>query len=198
MHWIDPDSLPETTGTVARFLISPHGKPDGFLLDDGQEVHFPPHMGAEIEAALAGEPKAKVRIRGVRPRRAPLLAAVSVEIAGRRIEDNGPPKPHDKPKKPGHREKDTEEGVVARWLHGPKGERRGFLLETGTLVRFPAHAAEQAEFAAPGVKLVVRGKALDTPHGRVIEAEALGPTAKALRDIDDDKPHKPHKKPHHG
>lgn len=196
MHWIDPDSLPEVSGMVARFLVNPHGIPDGFLLEDGQEVHFPPHMAPEIEAALAAAPKTQVRIRGVRPRAAPVLAAVAIAIGERRIEDQGPPEHHHKPHKPGHREKETEQGVVSRWLHGPKGERRGFLLESGTLVRFPKHAAEEAEAVVTlGGEIAVRGKALDTSYGRVIDAHAMGPTVKELRDLDDDKPKKP--KPHH-
>lgn len=42
MHWIDPDQLPETRGTVRRFLLNPHGEPDGFILDRDRQVHFPP------------------------------------------------------------------------------------------------------------------------------------------------------------
>ena len=38
MHWIDPDSLPETTGVFDHFLLSPHGRPDGLILQDGREV----------------------------------------------------------------------------------------------------------------------------------------------------------------
>ena len=43
MHWIDPDHLPEITGTVDQFLVNKHGEADGFLLTDGEEVHVPPH-----------------------------------------------------------------------------------------------------------------------------------------------------------
>ena len=45
MHWLDPDDLPEITGTVARFLLNPHGETDGMILADGSEVHFPPPRG---------------------------------------------------------------------------------------------------------------------------------------------------------
>ena len=31
MHWIDPDSLPETRGIVKGFLLNPHGELDGIV-----------------------------------------------------------------------------------------------------------------------------------------------------------------------
>jgi hypothetical protein len=96
MHWLDPDYLPETTGTLGRFLLNPHGESDGMILTDGTEVHFPPHMAAEIRAAVrAGE---IVKVRGARPRAADMIAAVAIEsMTGERIVDHGPPN-HDKKK----------------------------------------------------------------------------------------------------
>ncbi|MBB2929040.1 hypothetical protein [Paraburkholderia silvatlantica] len=46
MHWIDPDGLPETRGTVTRFLLNPQGELDGFVLGlrHPRQVHFPPHL----------------------------------------------------------------------------------------------------------------------------------------------------------
>ena len=29
MHWLDPDHLPEISGTFERFLLNPHGTPTG-------------------------------------------------------------------------------------------------------------------------------------------------------------------------
>jgi hypothetical protein len=66
MHWLDPDYLPEVSGTFERFLINPHGDADGMILTDGTEIHFPPHMSAEVCAAIRpGEPTI-LTIRGVR------------------------------------------------------------------------------------------------------------------------------------
>jgi hypothetical protein len=43
MRWLDPDYLDEVSGTFERFLIiNQHGNPDGMILADGAEVHFPP------------------------------------------------------------------------------------------------------------------------------------------------------------
>jgi hypothetical protein len=66
MHWIDPDYLPEITGTVDQFLVNKHGEADGFLLTDGGEVHVPPHLSSQLLHDV--HPGSKVRVRGVRPR----------------------------------------------------------------------------------------------------------------------------------
>jgi hypothetical protein len=134
MHWLDPDYLPEVSGTFERFLINPRGEADGMMLTDGTEVHFPPHLSAELCAAIRSGEKTKVKVRGVRPRGGDLIAAVAIEtLDGRRIVDNGPPNRHDGEEKlhnhatkPKHEQMDAE-GIVRRVLHGPKGEARGAL-----------------------------------------------------------------------
>src|SRR5437764_647742 len=92
MHRLDFDYLPEISGTFERFLINPRGDADGMLLTNGAEVHFPPHMSAELCAAIhAG---AIVKVRGVQPR-GDMIAAVAFETGdGTRIVDNGPPNGH--------------------------------------------------------------------------------------------------------
>ena len=62
MHWLDPDHLPEISGTFERFLLNPHGDADGMILSDGTEVHFPPHMSAELCAAIRPGEKPEIRI----------------------------------------------------------------------------------------------------------------------------------------
>ena len=107
MHWLDPAHLPETKGLLDRFLINSHGHADGLFLTDGKEVHFPPHMGKAITAAMkAGD---TVKIRGVRPRDADMVAAVSIQIgeAGPII-DHGPPnEEHDEKKRDHGRDEKT-------------------------------------------------------------------------------------------
>ena len=48
MHWIDPDYLPEITGTVDQLLVNKHGEADGFLLTDGGEVRVSPHLSSRL------------------------------------------------------------------------------------------------------------------------------------------------------
>jgi hypothetical protein len=98
MHWLDPDYLPEITGTVDQFLLNPHGESDGMILTDGSEVHFPPHLSSKIRKA--NRPGETIKVRGVRPRSADLTAAVALETSdGKRIVDDGPPKDHEEEKK---------------------------------------------------------------------------------------------------
>jgi len=197
MHWLDSDYLPEVTGTVARFLLNPHGESDGMILTDGSEVHFPPHMSREVCKAI--RPGQTIKVRGVRPRSANLIAAVAIETSdGERIVDDGPSKDREEEKKVRKHAAKEEgkpiqaEGVVQRALHGPKGEVRGALLEDGRIIRVPAHEVEGiAELLTLGARLAVRGEGLATEFGTVIEAREVGTSDDSLR------PFKP-KKPKHG
>jgi hypothetical protein len=195
MHWLDPDHLPHVSAKVERFLLDPHGDVDGIILTNGIEVHSPPHLSDEIRAEI--RPGDRVTVYGVRPRSADMIAAVAIDTAdGKRILDNGPPKDHEKGKKrlrdaaPEARHRKMEAaGSVLRALHGPKGEIRGCLLDTGTIVRFPAHAADSiVELLSPGAPLAVRGEGLVTELGTVIEAKEIGASKDATRSI---KPKKP-------
>lgn len=189
MHWIDPDSLPEVSGTVERFVLNPHGEVDGFVMT-GKAccvlVHTPPHMEAELTHSVkAGD---HVSVYGVRPRGADLLAAVAVTAKdGRRIVDQGPD--HDR-EHPAHAHRNMQaEGTVRLSLFGPKGELRGALLDDGTVVRIgPKEAAEIADLLAPHATLAVHGDGVDTRFGRVIQAREAGHSLTALRPLKRDKP----------
>jgi hypothetical protein len=79
MHLIDPQSLPNTTGILTKFLYNVHGDSDGFLLDNELQVQFPPHMSTELlKTVKVGE---RVTVHGVKPRSVDLLVAVSITSA---------------------------------------------------------------------------------------------------------------------
>ena len=194
MRWIDPSYLPETTGAVDRFLINSHGDADGLLLKDGKEVHFPSHMSEAVLATVkTGD---AVKVRGLRPRGVDMVVAVSIQAGDRpSIVDNGPPRkegPHkghdhkeDKHIKPQTHKRTDVEGVVTHVLHGPKGEKRGALLEDGIIVRMPAHAAESLhENLAPGRKLAARGAELSNDLGTVVDAHEIGVSLAALHPVE--------------
>lgn len=127
MHWIDPEGLPETRGTVSRFLLNPHGEIDGIVLGtrDMRLVHVPPHLSKRIERHVAvGD---TIRVRGVKPRGADLIAAVElVTRQGAVILDEGPQRDGEKHGKP-HVEHEPMEtgGKVVLSLYGPKGSCAG-------------------------------------------------------------------------
>lgn len=197
MHWIDPDSLPETAGTFERFVLNPHGEVDGFVMRDKKSlvlVHTPPHMDTELTRHL--EQGETVRVRGVRPRGAALLAAVAVITAGgREIVDNGPDHDREHPKV--KHAPMAAEGTVELSLFGPKGELRGALLSDGTVLRIgPKEAGHFAALLAPGVVVAARGDGVQTKHGRVIHVDEIGPDEDQLKRIKKPKPKD--KKPRHG
>ncbi|KAH0441835.1 hypothetical protein A8H39_27710 [Paraburkholderia fungorum] len=176
MHWIDPNSLPETRGTVTRFLLNPHGELDGFVLGSRQlqQVHFPPHLSRQVARLVAvGD---TVRVRGVKPRGADMIAAVSVmSKTGKVILDEGPHRDGEK-----HHHPDAERtpmeasGEVLLSLFGPKGELRGALLDDGTSLRMPPHAAaELASYLAPGAHVHAWGRGIRNRHGRTVEVDEI-------------------------
>jgi hypothetical protein len=169
MHWIDPASLPETSGTVARFLFNTHGDADGFLLDGGRQVHLPPHLSAELlRKVKVGD---KVRVRGVKPRGADLVAAVALTgPKGAEIVDHGP---GDRPahKTTQRASKPVEvHGQVEKTLHAPKGEVCGALLVSGEIVRMrPKENAELAPYFAAGCHIAVWGDAFVVRGQKIID-----------------------------
>jgi hypothetical protein len=196
MHWIDPDSLTPIQSKVARFLFNPRGQADGLILASGTEVHFPPHLSRQMLAKL--EPGAKVTVYGVKPRSVDMIACVAIEtVDGARIDDHGPPA---RAKKKGHGKKHEHPkdeletrpveivDTIERLLHGPKGEVRGVLLESGPIVRFPPHVAHALpELLDVGAKIAIRGSALDLDAGgMVIEASELGSSKRTLRRVPED------------
>ncbi|WGD56034.1 hypothetical protein QA641_20330 [Bradyrhizobium sp. CB1650] len=189
MHWIDPNSLPEVAGTFERFVLNPHGEVDGFVMKDRQAallVHTPPHMDHELTRHLS--PDDNIRVRGVRPRGAELLAAVAVTTAdGRQIVDEGPN--HDRKHPNVRQETMAAEGTVRMSLFGPKGELRGALLVDDTVVRIgPKEAEMVAALLVPGAALAARGDGLLTKHGRVIHAVEVGPDPEKLKPVRKPKP----------
>lgn len=180
MHWIDPDHLPITRGTLDRFVPNGHGAIDGMLLTDGTEIHTPPHLSAALARAI--KPGARLQVRGVAVRGTPLIVAVAIDPPkGRRILDEGPhegahpDKPHEDDERWGY------EGRIERRLHGPKGHVHGVLLDDGVVIRVPPHAAPALNrLFTVGKRIAVEGRWLDTPYGPVLNADAIGPRESSL------------------
>jgi hypothetical protein len=199
MHWIDPESLPELTGTVERFVLNPRGEVDGFAMKDRANnlnlVHTPPHMGDELTREVKAG--ANVAVRGMRPRGAHVVAAVAITLeSSRQIVDRGPV--HDrKHPKPDHRKMEAK-GTVRLSLFGPKGELRGALLNDGDILRIgPKEAKAVAQLLAPSAMVAACGDGIETKHGRVIEVEAIGVEPRSLRLVHKPKTEHDQPKPKH-
>lgn len=199
MHWIDPDHLPETAGTVDQFLVNKHGEADGFLLTDGGEVHVPPHLSPALLRDV--RPGSEVRIRGVRPRGVNMVAAVAIDTTKGRILDDGPHAREDDEKfeKAKHGPMSAQ-GIVRQAIHGPKGETRGAVLEDGRIIRLPPHEAERfSDLLKKGSSIAVRGEGATTSFGTVVEAREIGTSEAALQAVEDNKHGPKHGGPkHHG
>lgn len=180
-------SLPMINGTVARFTLSPRGELDGMILGDGTEVHVPPHLSAQLAAAV--RPGDTVSINGFRSPTSALVIATSVtNIAnGLAVVDRGPPPPGTMPPPPPPgmpapgAQSASAQGRVQALLHGPAGDVNGALLEDGTVLRMPPHIAYQvAALLTPGQTIAVQGWGLNTPYGRVIDVQAVGASSAQL------------------
>ena len=176
--------LPETRGTVERFTLTPIGELDGVILADGTEVHLPPHLTAQLASAVrVGD---TVTVQGYRSAYVPLVVAASItDVAtGQTVVDSGPPPPGSRPPPPppgmpaAGAQQVTAQGKVQRQLYGPRGDINGALLNDGTIVRIgPREAYAIASWLNPGQPLAVQGWGLTTSHGKVVDAQAVGPTA---------------------
>ncbi|MGY3498008.1 hypothetical protein [Bradyrhizobium sp. USDA 4502] len=176
MHWLDPDYLPVTTGVVERFTINLDGDIDGFVLSDEKLIHTPPHLSDQLKAAV--RPGDSVHVRGVKPRGADLIAAVSIENAdGAVVIDEGrEEKEADSGDKPSRTQRTAIEasGIVRLTLFAPKGQARGALLQDGTVLRLGHKEAQRrSDQLRPGSEVSVRGEGLVNEHGRVIEVREI-------------------------
>lgn len=183
MHWLDPDALPETRGVVTRFLLNPHGDLDGMVLRNGKQVHFPPHMSRWVSSHIKiGD---VVRVRGVKPRAADIVAAVALRAkGGSMLVDAGPPEEARRRPK-GHRGLERHAGLpsgspmqvggtVSMSLFGAKGELHGALLEDGTSLRVtPRAAADLVEYLSAGASVYAWGIGRKTRFGIVIDVDDI-------------------------
>jgi len=180
------NAAPLATGIVRRFLVNPHGEVDALLLTDGTVAKFPPHMGAELTGAVKANDT--VSVRGYREPGGGVKAYVITNEGSKQQVVERPPVP-ELAKMPKHLRFATLSrlkvaGKVERPMRGKKGEVNGVLLEDGTVVRFPPHAAfDFAVLLQPGQSLAAEGLGTENQFGRGLEATAIGPTPDALKPI---------------
>jgi hypothetical protein len=174
----DPQQLPALQGKVAQYSLTPRGDVDGLILDDGTEIHLPPHLGAQL--VFTAKPGDRITVHGLKARAIAMVQAMSVtnDATGATVTDNGPDGP------PGPRDSGTylsAQGHIKTQLHGPRGDLNGVLLEDGTIVRLPPEEADRlAAQLAPGQSLYVEGDGIAGPLGKVIAAQQIGPSQTQL------------------
>jgi len=176
----DPRQLPETQGEVAQYSLTPRGDVDGIILQDGLQVHLPPHLGAHIVAAV--KPGDPVVVRGLKAQVLPLIQAASITDTrtGQTVVDSGPPE------SPPRRlmmalQWLTVQGQVKEPLYGPRGDLNGALLDDGTQVHVPPNQASSLEQdLQAGRTLVAQGYGVTGTYGRALDAQQIGESATQL------------------
>jgi hypothetical protein len=174
----DPEQFPAMQGKVAQYSLTPRGEVDGVIMDDGTQVHLPPHLGAQLVFAI--KPGDQITVRGLKAWQIALIEAVSITNDGSRLSviDTGP----SGPRQPGLPAQAN--GHVKAQLHGPRGDLNGVLLEDGTIIRLPPEEADRlASQLVVGQQLYVIGQGIASPLGKVIEARQIGPSATQLAEI---------------
>ncbi|WP_267113252.1 hypothetical protein, partial [Xanthomonas sacchari] len=173
-------------GTVERFMLNPNGDVDGLWLMDGTQVSFPPHLSADLQAAVRrGD---AISVQGYRLGSLPLLQAntITARRSGKQVVDR-PPNPMTPPPAPPAPPALTPlqaDGRIERLVYGPRGDTAGVLLSDGTVVRMPPHAAVQySELLRPGARLSVNGFGVLTQVGRSVEATQVGRDRNSLQAV---------------
>jgi hypothetical protein len=180
VSWVPDWLIPTTAGTVRHFTLSPSGELDGFILDDGTEVHVPPHLSTQLAAAVRlGD---SVRVRGYRAWFAPVIRAASitdVATGGMVIDVGPPPRGFGRSRSPvAAVQRISADGRLDMWLHGPAGDVNGALLADGTILRFPPPLADQLEgYLVPGQPMRADGWGTATAYGTVVMVQTFGTTA---------------------
>jgi hypothetical protein len=175
----DPRQLPAIQGKVAQYSLTPRGDVDGLILEDGTEVHVPPHLGMQ----LAVKPGDQVTVHGLKARSIAMVQAMSVtnDATDGTVTDNGPNGARG-PREPSQQL--SAQGRIKAQLHGPQGDLNGVLLEDRTIVRLPPSEAQRfAAELAPGQMLYVDGEGIAGPLGKVIAARLMGPSQAQLAQI---------------
>jgi hypothetical protein len=185
-----PPAAAEITGTVRMFKLTPVGDLEGFILNDGMEVHFPPHLSQQLAAAV--RPGDRVEVRGWQSTTPGFVVGTSVTDtrSGETVVDQGPPPPGTMPPPPppGHPAPGAQwssvQGRVRQDLHGPAGDINGAVLADGTALKLPPPAAYQVSgWLQPGETIAARGYLLANGFGRVMDVQAIGPSPDRLAQV---------------
>ncbi len=175
--------LPTIKGQVAAYSLTPRGDVDGLILTDGTEVHLPPHLGAQLVFAV--KPGDSVTVRGLKAQAIPVVQAMQVtnDATHKSVTDAGPGAGPGGPRGPAGQPMEAQ-GKVKQALYGPRGDMNGVLLEDGTQIHLPPPEAQRlAAQLAPGQTVYAKGMGTASPLGKVIGAQAIGPSSTQLAQI---------------
>ncbi|HEY6431343.1 MAG TPA: hypothetical protein VIZ17_05125 [Acetobacteraceae bacterium] len=162
-----PRDTSSVQGQVTAYSVTPRGDVDGLILDNGQQVHLPPHLSVALVFAV--RPGDTVTVQGTKPKDGSVVDAVSVtnDKTGQKVERM--------PAGQADAASMQAEGPIKLQLYDPRGQLNGVMLADGTQIYLPPSAAEaRAADLAPGHSLYVEGTGYAGPLGKSIAARELG------------------------
>lgn len=168
----------ETSGVVARFITTPDGAVDGFILEDGMQIRFPQEMSTAVTNSVAiGD---EVIVKGyesttnamwasqiITPKNASEISVTS-QVKGKNLASR---------KQRERAYKDLESisvaGEIDTLLHEPSGEVSGFLLTEGSIVRLPMDIRTPMHAYDVGQYVEVTGFGSENKFGKSVEAATV-------------------------
>ncbi len=166
----DPQQLPAFHGKVAQYSLTPRGGVDGFILEDGSQVHVSPRLSTQLVFLV--RPGDTVTVHGVRAEQGGLILALSVanDAGGKPLLD-----PH--ANRQMHGAPVVAQGRIKAQLYDRRDEVDGVVLEDGSQIRlWPGLARHLAAELAPGQTIYARGFGRETLLGKLVLPEVIGPT----------------------
>jgi len=168
-------------GTVQAYLLNKAGQVDGLLLQDGKQLHLPPHCSGTLKEAI--KPGDSIEALVEPGEESPLgsefrsQSLKNTQTGQTVVEQPAPPEP-----KPG--EPLDVEGSMAHWLVGHKGEPKGFILDDGTYLHIPPHVGKTlTERVKRGDRLIAQGNGTRNDFGTSLEVEKLELNGQTLVDL---------------
>jgi hypothetical protein len=176
-----PPNSPAATesygGTVSQYLLNPRGDVDGLLLSDGTQVHFPPHLNAQLTQTV--KPSDRIVAEGVREGDINFRAVqITNASTGQSVMDT-PPTDAERPLPPGLAQDDLKplqtQGKVKVALTNPRGDVDGVVLENGAIVHFPPDVGiRMSAQLQPGSAISAKGYGTANQYGLAMDAMEIG------------------------
>lgn len=168
----------EVSGIVERFITTPDGDVDGFILEDGMQIRFPAHMSTTVTDRVS--PGDSVAVKGYESTSSVMWAKqiVTPKNANEIMITSAAKGKLIAPKKEAkalHKNIDsiTVRGEIDTLLQEPSGEVSGFVLTEGSIVRLPADIRSPAQPYDVGQYVEVIGYGIENKFGRSVEAATV-------------------------
>ena len=166
-------TLSSIHSTVSIYLCNPKGEIDGLLLEDGSQLHMPPHLGVALQQAVQlGDPIQATVEPGAASTFGQEFRVLSLTnfrtqatiVASPPISGSTPPETE---------QPFTVEGKVETYLVGHKGELKGLLLSDRAQLHIPPHFRASAAQVKLGDQVIAEGMGVRRELGTSLRVTTL-------------------------